>query len=116
MANNEEYDDLKGLPCPEGHSWHKVCVAGINSNGEPDLWFGVFRFPDEEVDSDAWARTVEIAASETGFEFMLCANQDDPMGACCQLAEWDSKSVFVCSEKGVEAECESLKKYKSLVL
>lgn len=69
-------------------------AAGYNGGGDPDLWFAWLLFNEEDLDDEKGARAIHAVVELCDFESQVAATEDDPMGAACQLAVWESMSAW----------------------
>lgn len=63
------------------------CAFGYNPDGEPDIWFGLFRFKTADIDTARHYRAIKLAAEHKGYDVALVCDAKDPAGNAAQLVE-----------------------------
>lgn len=82
------------LPERAGRVWKKCVAAGHNGGGDPDLWFAWLWFNADDLDDEKCCRAIHSVMELSSFDAQVVATEDDPMGAACQLAVWESMSAW----------------------
>lgn len=68
----------------------KCAVFGLNSNGEPDIYYCKVKCTDDQYDCGNHYVAAEDAARSSGYEPALVCDENDPAGAVMQLVVWES--------------------------
>jgi hypothetical protein len=68
----------------------KCAVFGLNSNGEPDIFFCKIKCTEEQYNKGEHYDKAKEVAEENCYDPILACDENDPAGKVVELFEWKS--------------------------